>query len=337
MKSSNRFLWADVIRIVAIFLVLAAHLSYLPAKISSISDVVYLSYYAITKTCIPLFVMLSGALILPKKETMSRFYKKRLNRLLGPWLLWSTFFLFFQRDYLPLVHDIPSFLKAFIATMESFWFLPMIFALYILTPAIRIFVQNTTAKQIMFVVILWFLVVSLLPYQHDSMAFPRAVDDGLLRQFINFSGYYLLGYLLAIKMHLKKWKIAIMLFLVGLFWFAISFFNSGTVISRAYLFDYISPGVAILSAALFIAIVKTTNSIGKNSNPLAISVVGKVSSASLGVYFVHGFVWYILHNILQFRNYPLPVGFFTTIVLFIICLVTILILQKIPFLGKYVS
>ncbi|MDQ7059343.1 MAG: acyltransferase family protein [Ghiorsea sp.] len=53
-------------------------------------------YDSAVRWCVPVFVMVSGALLLgsEKEETIAVFYKKRLARIITPILFWSFFFAF---------------------------------------------------------------------------------------------------------------------------------------------------------------------------------------------------------------------------------------------------
>ena len=50
-------------------------------------------YNSFVRWCVPVFVMVSGALLLNpnKMESMETFYKKRLSRILIPLLFWATY------------------------------------------------------------------------------------------------------------------------------------------------------------------------------------------------------------------------------------------------------
>lgn len=68
MAETKRVLWADLVRIVAIYLVLVVHSSSLPQVNLKYLNIGFVTL-AVAMTCVPLFVMVSGALLLPKKET----------------------------------------------------------------------------------------------------------------------------------------------------------------------------------------------------------------------------------------------------------------------------
>ena len=47
---------------------------------------------AAVRACVPLFVMITGALLLPVRQEAGAFYKKRIPRVLWPFLIWSVLF-----------------------------------------------------------------------------------------------------------------------------------------------------------------------------------------------------------------------------------------------------
>ena len=146
-KISSRLLWADVVRILAIYLVVATHSS---------------GANNFTKIGVPLFVLLSGSLLLPKQETYKTFFKKRVLKVLVPWIIWTFLYMafnFYFHDYRPAsVSDWKYFFE--LTFLTQLWFLPLIFGLYLITPAIKIF--NNSAKKIdrIYILIFWFLSVS---------------------------------------------------------------------------------------------------------------------------------------------------------------------------------
>jgi surface polysaccharide O-acyltransferase-like enzyme len=75
---SDRIVSADFLRIFAIFLMLALHSTERLAD----NDIFTLLSFSLTKACVPLFVMVSGALILRKNEGLGLFIKKEFLELL---------------------------------------------------------------------------------------------------------------------------------------------------------------------------------------------------------------------------------------------------------------
>src|SRR3546814_13654277 len=48
---------------------------------------------SLTRSCVPVFLMISGVLLLGKQETLAVFFRKRFARILPPLLFWSLFYM----------------------------------------------------------------------------------------------------------------------------------------------------------------------------------------------------------------------------------------------------
>ncbi|MDE2025716.1 MAG: acyltransferase family protein [Patescibacteria group bacterium] len=290
----KRLLWADFVRIGAIYLVLVIHSFNTPVRISQNHFDTTLITSAIATTCVPLFVMLSGALLLGKQESYKVFFQKRFIRLMGPWILWTSFYTILTTLTLHL-SSFQQILREFTARWESFWFLPMIAGLYILTPAIRIFIRAARRQDILLILILWFLSVSFFPYLHNSLAFPMHVDDGLVRQIVNFYGYYLFGYFLS-EVKLTNSIFSIVLVLAGTFWtcaavYAMSLQNHGILVSDFN--NYVSPSIVVLSTGMFLLLFSLGEYMQKNllsGFTKGYMVIAYISTSALGIYFIHPLV-----------------------------------------------
>jgi len=181
------YIWADVIRLVAISLVAMVHSSSIDAR-PTLDSRASLFLFIVAKTGVPLFVMLSGALLLAKKESIEVFVHKRLKRILVPWILATLLFVFVGRSMTGL--SLIQIWNIFQITLTAqFTYIPMIFCLYLLIPIFRKFIQNSDLKMCIYITGLWFLGVSVLPHVRNTLAFPLSVDTGLVRQTIDFSGY----------------------------------------------------------------------------------------------------------------------------------------------------
>lgn len=328
----KRFFWADLIRILAIYLVLVTHLNSLPPKFSS-SDVGVFVSAAIAAACVPLFIMLSGALLLGKKESYKSFFNKRLTKLVVPWLTWTIIYTAIEIYNNPTQEPM-IILQSIRENLLSFWFLPLVTGLYLLTPATRIFVKAAKIKDILFVIFLWFIIISFLPYARNTLAFPLNVDNSLLRQVVSFYGYFLLGYLFIVIKLNKLWYYAILISLALGVLFAV--FNIFIKYDHAYL----SPGVAAITLGIFGIIYSLTNKINYNISTKLKYIITVMSQATLGVYFIHFLVMQVYRsysgNYYLFRIYAPLDNYLNGIVLFLVSFLIIYSLQKIPFLKKII-
>ena len=89
--------WLDVLRLVAILMVIAIHCTDpFNASPESRADPEFnfwgSVYGSMLRASVPLFVMMTGFLLLPVRQEASAFYRKRIPRVLFPFLIWSVLF-----------------------------------------------------------------------------------------------------------------------------------------------------------------------------------------------------------------------------------------------------
>jgi surface polysaccharide O-acyltransferase-like enzyme len=120
----NRALWADILRILSMFFVVFIHVSPLPS----------------VKSCIALFFMISGALLLGKEEAYTTFFQKRFFKVIFPWIFWTVIYTVIQGMIdCKTVRTIPQWKHLFELTLFTrFWILPVLVGLYLVTPLLRI-------------------------------------------------------------------------------------------------------------------------------------------------------------------------------------------------------
>ena len=106
-------------------------------------------YQTLGRTGVPLFVMLTGALLLqPSKiEPVRVFFKKRWARIGLPFLFWGA--IYFAWDYYA---DHIALTSSFVfqgilsGPYFQFWYLYMLVGLYLLTPILRVVVAHATPR-----------------------------------------------------------------------------------------------------------------------------------------------------------------------------------------------
>ena len=97
-KNPQHIVWLDVVRFVAMFTVVCCHctdpFNFYPGTAPNIDEIKLWGaiYGALLRPCVPLFVMITGALLLPVRGEVSVFYKTRIPRVLWPFLIWSVIY-----------------------------------------------------------------------------------------------------------------------------------------------------------------------------------------------------------------------------------------------------
>ena len=120
---------------------------------------------------VPLFVMLSGVLLLhPSKvnEPIGVFLKKRFSRIGLGFLFWSVIYFawsyYVNHTALTVEYVIQSFLSG--GAYYQFWFIYLIMGMYIITPVLRIVVAYADRRLLRYLIILWFIAATLIPLLH---------------------------------------------------------------------------------------------------------------------------------------------------------------------------
>jgi len=153
-------------------------------------------YDAAVRWAVPIYIMLSGALLLDpaRGETPSVFYRKRLSRLGVPIVFWSAFFMWFSVDYTGWV---PNWGAAWLNLLKGEPYVHMHFifriaGLYAFTPMLRVFVRHAPRPMVVVTVVL-LLCVSAADTVANNFT---ETELSLFFRFVPFLGYYLFGYLL---------------------------------------------------------------------------------------------------------------------------------------------
>ena len=84
--------WIDLLRVLACFLVVLSHccdpfVAQFDADRSAFLTGMFTG--STVRCCVPLFVMMTGVLLLPVQTGMSAFYRKRIGRIALPLVFWS--------------------------------------------------------------------------------------------------------------------------------------------------------------------------------------------------------------------------------------------------------
>jgi len=341
----------DLIRTVAIFLVIILHASIeFDPIVSQMTQGAVWHWWAeniyntLGRPSVPLFIMLSGSLLLqPSKiEPLRNFFRKRFKRIGLPFLFWGI--AFFAWRYL-VNHEALSLNDVvngiFTGPYYHFWFLYMLVGLYLITPILRVIVAYSDRKLLGLFIMLWFLGVAIAPLL--NLFFMLNFDNNL---FIiqGWVGYYILGvYMQQVRLKSSVWFI---LLILGLMWtavgtyFAAAFFG-GT--SSYFFYDYLSAAVILASVALF-QFLRTVSPIGLETRSPRISwLLHQISQNTLPIYLFHVMILESLQKgYFGFKisvttlNPALEIPLIAVLTLFI-CLGVISLLNRIPFLKKAIG
>ncbi len=346
-EESNRILWVDWIKALAVIAVVMIHISsgYLQENLVFTSTwYVAVVFELLFRYAVPFFILSSGFLILRKPEPVSSI-PKRFKRVFVPFVFWMFVYAIFYYFLADCQRDILGFVLYFFNGFLDptnisllFWFVYMILGLYVFAPILSKWIQNSSFKEIEYFLFIW-VIVMIIHFITSLTGFKTIIYD-YLRYFSGAIGYFVLGYYLAFKdsKYLRSRKFGLFLFVLGtLLAFigtvAITYF-SGTQTFIFMSIGDIVPTVCLQSIGLFI-IVRNTN-FKRLSNKIN-NIIVFLSIASYGFYLSHLIIIGILKNLSIFsidNNALLVIPVFSIAVL-IITNVLLYIMSKIPFFKKF--
>jgi surface polysaccharide O-acyltransferase-like enzyme len=344
----------DLIRTVAITMVLVYHAITEPYNAALLSStqysVLWLSstiYESFVIMGVPLFVMLSGSLLLqPSKvnEPIRVFLKKRLGRIGLAFLFWSAIYLVWNYYVIHKALTVNSVIQMFLSggVDYQFWFIYLIMGLYLITPILRIVVAYADRKVLRYLIILWFIGVGLIPLFHLISGF--SLDNNLFLVG-GYIGYFVLGFYLIgnhVRTKLLKWLLAgsIIWTIIGAYLMAYLFHSLN---QYYFFFDTLSANVIIASIVVCMLLSKFPSDWPGKSHPKLSRLMHVISLNTLPIYFFHvivletlnmGFLGFKLSLTVISPVIEIPLAAAATLFL---TLGLILLMKKVPILRKLIG
>lgn len=326
-EKKNRIIWADALRFIAIFMVISIHCSdpfnVSPEARSNPEYNLWGSIYgAFLRPCVPLFVMLTGMLLLPVKQEIGQFYHKRMLRVIVPFIVWSLLYNLFpwvtgllgldssvlttmfpyagenpSQTFESSLHNILMIPFNFNTYTVPLWYIYMLIGLYLYMPFFSAWVKQATKKQMKIFLSIW-VVTLFLPYCQEFISNYIGGtcawnDFGMLYYFSGFSGYLLLGYYLKDKTNLSTKStiaLSVVFLVVG---YAVTYYgfrqmtahNDITERQMELFFLYCSPNVLLMTAAWFLVVQRINI-----KSPIITSALENITKCGLGIYMIHYFI-----------------------------------------------
>ncbi|WP_125567048.1 acyltransferase [Companilactobacillus insicii] len=338
---SKRIIYVDVIRDVAMLAVVFIHtcsnmvvsgqgsILWAPANILE----------TISEIAVPLFYMISGVTILNSSKTrdLKYLFKHRIVRIVVPFILWSIISAFsFQitGDGFKLDLILKKIAMMFNQpVIMAFWFLYPLIGFYLLSPAIKAFIDGASKSVINYILVLWYITNIFLPGIVASLPPEYGVYfnaySSVFMFLCNMGGYFILGYKLSnidkekinLKLHTSIFSIGMLVAIINMY-----------IVHRYALEQKPLAGfptailLPILAGSLFLILKKF-----EGKYPVKLQVVVEwVAPLTYGIYLIHGIVIALVQSIIDPMKYV-----FVFPVAIVICIVSVWIMSKIPIVNKY--
>ena len=337
MKSNARKTYLDVLRVLANFLVIFNHTAgytlYQYAD-SMPKSFVFITLSLFTKINIPLFFMITGALLLGKDEEIQVVFQKRILRF-AILLISANTLMYFIRTPL-LQFDFTRWLDACLnCSIEgSYWYLYAHMAFLIMLPYIRKIIANFSKKDFQYFMIVHFIIATCIPILDYVIFLANGKHVQLFHElqpplmlshyfFYPIIGYYIDTYVDLRNLKLRKQFALLVICIIGCI--VTAYMTYGQGVRTGYTEDYFQMFNYFLAIAVFLLAKRFI------TNQTFISkITYVVAPLTLGIYILDPILKIYLPPIEQFLNPNLP----TVLVAFIWCMVSMVVGGTITFLLR---
>lgn len=343
-QKNQHIVWLDVVRFIAMFTVVCCHctdpFNFYPGTAPNIGEIKLWGaiYGSVLRPCVPLFVMITGALLLPVRGDASTFYKKRIPRVFYPFLIWSVLYNLFPwitgllglnpqiiLDFFPYAGE-EVMRQSFSVSLEyilmipfnfsilavHMWYIYLLIGLYLYLPVFSAWVEKASERAKLMFLLAWGVTL-LLPYYYQFVSnylwgTCSWNSFGTLYAFAGFNGYLLLGhYLKNLEWSLKKTlAIGIPMFAVG---YAVTFlgFRHITALPEytdemlELFFTYCSLNVVMMTIPVFMLAKKVKVNSERMKKALA-----NLTVCGFGIYMIHYF--FTGPSVVLMRAIDMPIG-----------------------------
>lgn len=352
MENNNRVLYYDGLKIIAIYFVIFYHSNLLSTNIiENGSPTVYFNYFtkSLLSSCVPIFFLVNGALLLNKTFCLSKHIKK-IIKIASTTIIWAIvtiLLLSFVRKTNLSLYDFVDILSTWkIGWNNHLWFLNALVVIYIFFPLIKLSYDYKKSYFNFFFIIIMISTfgIKLITILGDIYLY--TTGKNYVKYILDFTspfnpvrgiygyslGYFMLGGILADNIQsfrlLTKFKcvFAIILSMVLLTLYGVMKTNLDSNQYDIVWYGYDTVFTLVITVSLFLLLshISTPKKIQK--------LIILIGQNTLGIYLLHPFFISIMkpHFVRFFNTQDLIQVQIFTILILLISLTLCLILQRIP-------
>ena len=322
-KETNRIVWVDLLRLIAMLMVITAHCTDMynaTPQEDPMAGFWGMFIGSMMRPSVPLFAMMTGLLLLPVNSSPSEFYRKRIPRVLIPMVLWSVLYYLVPwfTGLLGLDKSIISVMFPYVyepsqelgATLKNIaqipftfnfytthmWYIYMLIGLYLLMPFFSAWVKMNDKALTKAYLVLWCISL-LLPYLIQVIS-PFIFGTchwnayGTFHYFAGFTGYLLLGHLMAKGNSLTTRKVVALGIIMYLAGYAVTYLGFSTIGAKYTYAEapeltqlfwlFCTPNVALMALGVFMIVQRI-----KITSPKLQAILANTTKCSFGAYLMH--------------------------------------------------
>lgn len=347
LKKKVKINWLDLLKVIAVFMVIVAHANdCIILNQDGNFNFEWGTYIgSLYRFSVPLFVLISGVLLLPTKLNTLEFYKKRLWRILPPLLFWGVAYVLFDglvlnaKSSSKMWFDVLRLPLSFGDASPHLWYLYMLVGLYLIIPIISPWVAKATKRELELVLAI-FIFSTFIPYLKFLTGLAFGVCDwNEFHSFYylsGFIGYLLLGYYL--YTYLPGWStltkrcLGAVLFLSG---YGITYYLTVSVPfsipNIEMVWYYCSPNVLLEAVGVFLMVEGLTLKPG-----LFTQLIQAIAKYSFGIFLIHYFFIGVIFRYFaaQFDLHPGLNVMLSSLITLFVAFTTVWLLSRISMMKK---
>jgi len=299
-------------------------------------------YDSFARFSVPLFLMITGALLLGNQHSYPIFLKRKVIRILLPFAFWTAIYIIYNfieppqfNGKLESQSNFSWILQQLKGGSSSYhlWYVYMLFGIYLTIPLIAKLASSIRKIYLVLFLIAWILFIILSASRTSVSNF-----EWNLWYYFGYVGYVVFGYYLSI-INTKSKRIsalAVITFFIGLFItvYGTYYYTDMNGLFYKNYYSYLTPNVLLMTASIFVLM--------KNANINLSGVLKKprdlIDKHSYGIYLSHILVlnYLIMYGVDWDLIHPLIGIPLTAIITLIGSVASVYLIRKIPF-GKYIS
>ena len=353
--NKKRITWIELLRIAACIGVIGIHAGSQHFRDTALDSGVWRVsnfYHGIFRFAVAVFVMISGTLYLDSKRNWSlkKLWRKKILQIAAAYAFWQFFYAVYRIVVSGNTEGPVLFLKKVLIYCSSsyfhLWYLPMLAGLLAVTPLLWEIVNCERGKKWEEYLILLFLIFKILPYTMNCFSFPLkeyvmdlmyTIQPGMV---VDYAGYFVLGHYLSHyeipkKMEKTVYILGVVLIITAILLCQIMSPREGREI-QAYYENFTLAGF-FWGSAVFLFFKNYVSRIQWTEKQE--EVICRLGSYTFGIYLIHAFFRDILHRAgvdsmmigITFIAIPMVI-----ICIFVLSCIGVILIKKIPVLGKWI-
>lgn len=292
---------------------------------------------------VPIFFMISGATLLNYREryTTKEFFKKRLIKVIIPFIIWSIIGLFIGLTFKTISYETTN-IKEFINGIlgykynDVYWYIPTCISVYLCMPLFSAVPKELRKEVFSYIAITCFIINILLPFFNNifSLGFiiPINITVGTKYLFYVIIGYLLKEYELSKKMTYIIYILGIAGLLLLIVGTCVLGLQAGKNV--LILLGYCDVPCILYSVSIFVFFKNFGNKLMENKK--INGIVNYLGRNTFAIYLIHMYVYKIIGKLFTPNRISILYRIGTPIIVIIVCLLITAILRKIKYVKNIV-